>query len=109
VALLERDLEAFGSRDPDAAEMVRTYRATQTAVTQRTGRRPAPELPTGLLLHLLGLPVELHTAVVLSARLAGVMAHVAEQRAEREPLRVLAAYEGPTDLPPPEGLAPARC
>jgi citrate synthase len=109
VALLEEDLDAFAGRDPDAAELVRAYRAVVATMAERAGLAPDADLPSGLLLHLVGLPVELLTPVVLCARTAGVAAHVLEQRAEQGPVRPVAVYEGPTGLTTPEGFAPSRC
>ncbi len=50
------------------------------------------------LLHYLGIPTELFTAMFACARIAGWSAHVLEQAANNRLIRPLAAYTGPRDL-----------
>lgn len=107
--LLREDLEAFAERDPDAAEMVRCYDAVVEVMAREKDLHPNADLPIGLLLHLMGVPVGLMTPIFLCARIAGIGAHVLEQRADNRLIRPRARYEGPTDLAPPEGFTPSRC
>jgi citrate synthase len=107
--LLREDLEAFAARDPDAAEMVRCYDVVVATMARERGLHPNADLPIGLLLHLMGIPVELMTPIFLCARIAGLAAHVLEQRADNRLIRPRAAYEGPSDLAPPEGFPASPC
>ena len=50
------------------------------------------------LLHYLGIPTELFTAMFACARMAGWSAHVIEQAANNRLIRPLALYVGPRDL-----------
>jgi citrate synthase len=50
------------------------------------------------LLHYLGIPTELFTAMFACARIAGWSAHVIEQMADNRLIRPLALYTGPRDL-----------
>jgi len=107
--LLREDLEAFAARDPDAAEMVRCYDVVVQTMAREKGLHPNADLPIGLLLDLIGIPVELMTPIFLCARIAGIAAHVLEQRADNRLIRPRAAYEGPSDLAPPEGFPASPC
>ena len=107
--LLKADLDAFAERDPDSAVLVRAYEIVVETMAREKGLHPNADLPVGLLLHLMGVPVELYTPIFLCARIAGIAAHVLEQQADNRLVRPRAAYEGPTDLSTPEGFAPSRC
>jgi citrate synthase len=107
--LLREDLEAFAERDPDAAAMVRCYDIVVETMAREKGLHPNADLPIGLLLHLIGVPVDLMTPIFLCARIAGLAAHVLEQRRDNRLIRPRAAYDGPRDLSPPEGFAPSAC
>ncbi len=50
------------------------------------------------LLHYLGIPTELFTAMFACARMAGWSAHIMEQTADNRLIRPLAFYAGPRDL-----------
>ena len=50
------------------------------------------------LLHYLGIPTELFTAMFACARMAGWSAHIIEQWLDNRLIRPLAAYVGPRDL-----------
>ena len=50
------------------------------------------------LLHYLGIPTDLFTAMFACARMAGWTAHILEQAADNRLIRPLAAYVGPRDL-----------
>lgn len=107
--LLKDDLDAFAARDPDAAPLVRSYDIVVETMARERGLHPNADLPVGLLLHLMGIPVELSTPVFLCARIAGIAAHVLEQRADNRLVRPRAAYEGPADRSSPSGFTPSRC
>lgn len=107
--LLREDLDGFAERDPDAAVLVRCYDRVVETMAREKGLHPNADLPIGLLLHLMGIPVGLMTPIFLCARIAGLGAHVLEQRADNRLIRPRARYEGPTDLRPPEGFTPSRC
>jgi citrate synthase len=55
------------------------------------------EFYTALLLHGLGLPVELFTPTFAVGRVAGWLAHALEQRREGRLIRPSSVYSGPTD------------
>ena len=78
-------------------------------LAREKGLHPNADLPVGLLVHLMGIPVELSTPVFLCARIAGIAAHVLEQRADNRLVRPRAAYEGPADRSSPPGFTPSRC
>jgi len=107
--LLKGDLDAFAERDPDAAVLVRAYDIVVETMAREKGLHPNADLPVGLLLHLMGVPVDLYTPIFLCARIAGIAAHALEQQADNRLMRPRAAYEGPTDLSPPAGFTPSRC
>jgi len=107
--LLKEDLDAFAERDPDAAALVRSYEIVVETMAREKGLHPNADLPVGLLVHLMGVPVDLSTPIFLCARIAGIAAHVLEQRADNRLVRPRAAYEGPADRLPPPGFTPARC
>jgi len=107
--LLRGDLNAFAERDPDAAVLVASYDVVVATVEREKGLFPNADLPIGLLLHLMGIPVELATPVFLCARIAGIAAHVIEQQQDNRLYRPRGSYTGPTDLQPPAGFAPSRC
>ena len=107
--LLKQDLDAFAERDPDASVHVRSYEVVVDTMAREKGLHPNADLPVGLLLHLMGVPVELATPIFLCARIAGIAAHVLEQQADNRLVRPRAAYQGPTDLSPPESFAPSHC
>ncbi len=56
------------------------------------------EFSTALVLHALGLPPDLFTAVFAVSRTAGWIAHATEQRAGGRLIRPRLAYSGPEDL-----------
>lgn len=107
--LLREDLEILAERDPEAAVMVRCYDVVVATMAREKGLHPNADLPIGLLLHLLGIPVELMTPIFLSARIAGISAHVLEQRRDNRLIRPRAAYDGPRDLSPPGTFTPSTC
>jgi citrate synthase len=107
--LLKEDLDAFAARDPDAAPLVRTYEIVTETMAREKDIHPNADLPIGLLMHLMGIPVELFTPIFLCARIAGISAHVMEQHAANRLYRPRVRYGGPSDLAVPEGLTPSRC
>jgi citrate synthase len=73
------------------------------------GLYPNADLPIGLVLLLIGVPVELFTPIFMCARIAGVAAHVIEQQANNRLYRPRVDYVGPADASPSEGFEPSRC
>lgn len=107
--LLKEDLDAFAARDPDAVPLVRTYEIVVATMAREKDLHPNADLPIGLLLHLMGIPVELFTPIFLCARVAGISAHVMEQHAANRLYRPRVRYEGPVGLEVPTGFTPSRC
>jgi citrate synthase len=106
---MKEDLDALAGRDPDAAPLVQAYEIVAAVMEREKGLYPNADLPIGLVLMLLGIPVELFTPIFLCARIAGVAAHVIEQQADNRLYRPRVEYTGPTDLSPPADFAPSRC
>jgi citrate synthase len=107
--LMKEELDAMAARDPDAAPLVQAYEVVTAVMEREKGLYPNADLPIGLVLMLLGIPVELFTPIFLCARIAGVAAHVIEQQADNRLYRPRVEYTGPTDLSPPADFAPSRC
>jgi citrate synthase len=96
--LLKTDLDAIAARDPDAAMMVQTYEIVVAVMEREKGLHPNADLPIGLLLSLLGIPIDLFTPIFLCARSAGLLAHVIEQHEHNRLYRPRVRYTGRNDL-----------
>jgi citrate synthase len=96
--LLKADLDAIAARDPDAAMMVQTYEIVVAVMEREKDLHPNADLPIGLLLSLLGIPIDLFTPIFLCARGAGLLAHVVEQHEHNRLYRPRVRYTGPSDL-----------
>jgi len=107
--LMKEELDALAERDPEARQHVDAYEVVAATMEREKGLYPNADLPIGLVLMLIGVPVELFTPVFLCARIAGVAAHVIEQQADNRLYRPRVHYVGPDDLAPPEGFQPSRC
>lgn len=98
--LLKADLDAIAARDPDAAAAVQTYEIVVAVMEREKGLHPNADLPIGLILFLLGVPIDLFTPIFLCARNAGLLAHVIEQHEHNRLYRPRVVYTGPRDLHP---------
>ena len=107
--LLKADLDAMAARSDEAADLVRSYEMCVVTMEREKGLYPNADLPIGLLMFLLGIPIDLYTPIFLCARLAGLVAHVIEQHEHNRLFRPRVLYEGPRDLSPPEGYVGSRC
>jgi len=107
--LMKEELDALAERDPEARAHVDAYEVVAATMEREKGLYPNADLPIGLALMLIGVPVELFTPVFMCARIAGVAAHVIEQQADNRLYRPRVHYVGPEDLPPPDGFAPSAC
>lgn len=96
--LLKADLDSIAARDPDAAMMVQTYEIVVAVMEREKGLHPNTNLPVGLLLSLLGIPIDLFTSIFLCARSAGLLAHVIEQHEHNRLYRPRVRYVGARDL-----------
>jgi citrate synthase len=105
--LLREDLDGLAERRPDGAAYLAAYDRAVEVMQREKGLYPNTDLPIGLLLFLLGIPIELFTPIFLCARTAGLVAHVIEQHDHNRIYRPRVLYEGPFDLHPPEGFVPA--
>jgi citrate synthase len=95
--LLKADLDAIAARDPDAAAMVQTYEIVVAVMEREKGLHPNADLPIGLILSLLGVPIDLFTPIFLCARNAGLLAHVIEQHEHNRLYRPRVLYTGRRD------------
>jgi citrate synthase len=95
--LLKADLDAIAARDPDAAKMVQTYEIVVAVMEREKDLHPNADLPIGLILSLLGIPIDLFTPIFLCARNAGLLAHVIEQHEHNRLYRPRVVYTGPRD------------
>ena len=105
--LLHDDLLALAERRPDAGPYVAAYERAVEVMQREKGLYPNADLPIGLILYLLDIPIELFTPIFLCARAAGLVAHVIEQHDHNRIYRPRVLYEGPFDLHPARRL-PAR-
>jgi citrate synthase len=96
--LLRTDLDGMVARSPDAARMVDIYDRATEVMAREKGLHPNADLPIGLILSLLGIPVELFTPIFMCARIAGIGAHVIEQHDHNRLYRPRVLYIGPRDL-----------
>ncbi len=98
--LLRGDLGEIAARRPDAAPLVETYDRCVEVIAREKGLHPNADLPIGLILSLLEIPVELFTPIFLCARIAGLAAHVIEQHANNQLFRPRVRYTGARGLHP---------
>ena len=70
----------------------------QAAVLEAKGLYINVDFYSSSLLHYLGVPAELFTAMFACARMAGWSAHILEQASDNRLIRPLANYVGPRDL-----------
>ena len=105
--LLLGDLLALAARRPDAEAYVAAYERALEVMQGEKGLYPNADLPIGLILYLLDIPIELFTPIFLCARAAGLVAHVIEQHDHNRIYRPRVLYEGPFDLHPPDDFVPS--
>ena len=60
---------------------------------------PNVDFPIGLIYYLLGIPIDLYTAIFAAARSAGWSAHVIEQLDNNRLIRPECYYTGHRDIP----------
>jgi citrate synthase len=107
--LLKRDLDAMADARADAADLVRSYEVCVETMAREKGLYPNADLPIGLILSLLGIPIDLYTPIFLCARIAGLAAHIIEQHDNNRLYRPRVLYEGPRDRAPSEGYPRSEC
>jgi citrate synthase len=105
--LLHDDLLALAERRADAEAYVAAYERAVEVMQREKGLYPNADLPIGLILYLLDIPIELFTPIFLCARAAGLVAHVIEQHDHNRIYRPRVLYEGPFDLHPRDDFRPA--
>ena len=105
--LLLGDLLALAARRPEAGAYVAAYERAVEVMRREKGLYPNADLPIGLILYLLDIPIELFTPIFLCARAAGLVAHVIEQHDHNRIYRPRVLYEGPFDLHPPDDFVPS--
>ena len=107
--LLKGDLDRLADRTPEAADLVRTYEICTEVMAREKSLYPNADLPIGLILSLLEVPIDLFTPIFLCARIAGLAAHVIEQHDDNRLYRPRVIYDGPRDLHPGSGFTPSPC
>ena len=105
--LLHDDLLGIAARRPDAEPFVAAYERAVDVMEREKGLYPNADLPIGLILYLLDIPIELFTPIFLCARAAGLVAHVIEQHDHNRIYRPRVLYRGPSDLHPPADYRPS--
>ena len=108
--LLLEDLLSLAARRPDAGAYVAAYERAVEVMRREKGLYPNADLPIGLILYLLDIPIELFTPIFLCARAAGLVAE--RELVEGADYDVAAelpdrVYEGPFDLHPPDDFVPS--
>ncbi len=98
--LLRGDLDSIAARKPETAQLVQTYDRCVEVMAREKGLHPNADLPIGLILSLLDIPIELFTPIFLCARIAGLSAHVIEQQEANKLYRPRVLYAGPRGLHP---------
>ena len=96
-----RHLKGFAQRLGEATGEPRWFAISerlQEAVWQAKKLYINVDFYSASLLHYLGIPTELFTAMFACARVAGWSAHVIEQASDNRLIRPLAQYTGPRDL-----------
>jgi citrate synthase len=106
---MKQELDALAEGDLEARQHVDAYEVVARVMAREKGLHPNADLPIGLVLMLIGVPVELFTPVFLCARIAGVAAHVIEQQDDNRLYRPRVHYVGPDDASPPDGFEPSGC
>ena len=103
-ALFLRDyIEALADRRPEGRELHAIYRTVEEVMLRERGLYPNADYPIALLFYLLDIPVPLDTPIFQCARIAGLVAHVIEQREDNRLFRPRVQYEGPRGLQAPPG------
>ncbi len=97
VPTMQAELEALAERttDPQAAELLGTYRALADAMLKRKNIFPNVDYPSGLAYHLMGFDATAFTPMFVMARVVGWTAHIAEQLEHNKIIRPLSKYVGP--------------
>ncbi len=98
--LLGEDLPVLAERRPGGGDLVRSYEICAATMEREKGLYPNTDLPIGLLMYLLEIPIDLYTPVFLCARIAGLVAHVLEQHDDNRLYRPRVLYTGPRDKHP---------
>jgi citrate synthase len=98
--LLAEDIPALADRRPGGGDFARTYGIAVATMEREKGLYPNADLPIGLLLYLLEIPIDLYTPIFLCARIAGLVAHVIEQHDDNRLFRPRVLYTGPRDKHP---------
>ena len=105
--LLREDLDQLAARRPDGPAYLAAYDRAVEVMLREKRLHPNTDLPIGLILYLLDVPIELFTPIFLCARTSGLVAHVIEQHDHNRIYRPRVLYEGPFDLHPPEDFVPS--
>jgi citrate synthase len=106
-ALLRGDLLTLAARRDDAKASVTAYERAAEMMQRETSLFPESDMPSTLILHLLGIPVELFAPIFLCAHTAGLVAHVIEQHGGPHTPAAQLRYEGPSGLHLPRDFEPA--
>lgn len=98
--LLREYIPPLAARRPEGEELAQIYRIVEDVMRREKGLFPNADYPVGLIYYLLGIPVDLYTPIFFASRVAGLVAHVAEQHANNRLFRPRVLYQGPRGLRP---------
>ena len=94
----------LAARLPDGPVYLAAYDRAVEVMQREKGLHPNTDLPIGLILYLLDVPIELFTPIFLCARTSGLVAHVIEQH-DLEVALELRRYETPHILVAAEAMS----
>lgn len=78
-----------------AEELFETAQVLERGLAERRGLRPTSDLYGSLVMHLLGIPEEVFSSLIVASRFAGWTAHICEQHLDGTIIRPRARYVGP--------------
>ena len=96
--LLKELLEQFAAR-VGGQKWCQIASIVETVMMREKKIFPNVDFPAGLLYYLLGIPIDLYTAIFAAARSSGWSAHVIEQLDNNRLIRPECHYTGPRSLP----------
>lgn len=96
--LLKDYVPKLVGRHKDGEELYKIHQTIEKVMAREKGIYPNADYPIGLMFYLMGIPIELYTPIFFCARIAGLVAHVAEQHSDNRLIRPRALYDGAEDL-----------
>ena len=96
--LMSECTQELGKRK-DETGLCELARLVEGVMKREKNLFPNVDFPSGLAYYLLGIPIELYTAIFAASRVAGWAAHVIEQLDNNRLIRPECHYAGPRGLP----------